>query len=214
MVCYFSFIRTVIVVEAVLFFLWAPPPSSLSSCSIYSACEVIFYGGVLLPPLPDRTLLFLPLKVFSTRVAIFVVVSFQWCTVSLPLRVYERHGACPCPEKLGSSVMWWVYIFKNKITPIVWIMSIIVILNFCCWWWLYIYFSVQQCTVNENHSFIVGFHFLWICCLCSTCCTETFQRKKQKPLPLLFRLFCSFFFWSHTPFPPASILWALLLLSP
>lgn len=78
------------------------------------------------------------------------------------------------------------YIFL-KITPIVWIMSLIVILNFCCWWWwLYIFFSsVQQCTVMTTILFYCRISFLWLFFLCSTCCTETFQRKSNCPFQLI-----------------------------
>lgn len=110
---------------------------------------------------------------------------------SFPLRVYERHGACLCPEMLGSSVMWWVYIFK--ITPIVRIMSIIVILNFAVDDDYIYFFSVQQCTVMKTILFYCRISFLWICCLCSTCCTETFQRKQEIPLLLSFLFFFFFF---------------------
>lgn len=134
---------------------------------------------------------------------------------SFPLRVYERHGVCLCPEMLGSSVMWWVYIFKNN--PHSSDYEHNSNLKFCCWWWLYIFFSVQQCTVMKTVLFYCRISFLWICCLCSTCCTETFQRKQEILLPVI--LFClfllGFFFFSvlsQLSFP-ADILWALLILS-
>ena len=142
-----------------------PPPSLLSSCSIYSACEVIFFRGnpiglknwchhAVSPSAPRPS----PLQSVFNSSCHFCRVSFQWCTV-FPSES-ERHGACPCPEMLGSSVMWWVYIFKKKITPIVWIMSIIVILNFAVDDdYIYIFFS-SAVHCYENHSvFIVGFCF-------------------------------------------------------
>lgn len=141
------------------------------------------------PPLPPSLLL----RVFSTRVAIFVVVNFQWCTV-FPLRVYERHGACLCPEMLGSSVMWWVYIFENNPHSLHYEHNSN--LKFCCWWWWsYIFFSVQQCTVMKTILFYCRISFLWICCLCSTCCTETFQRKQE----ILLLFFFSFFGCPNCP---------------
>lgn len=160
-----------------MLFCFSFDPPSLSSCSIYSACEEIFKGKYYCPPplpYPPPSSVFNPSCHFC-RGQFPVMYSF-------PLRVYERHGACLCPEMVGSSVMWWVYIFK-KITPIVRIMSIIVILNFCCWWWwLYIFFS-SAVHCYETILFYCRISFLWICCLCSTCCTETFQRKQEIPIP-------------------------------
>lgn len=68
-------------------------------------------------------------------------------------------------------------------------MSIIVILNFAVDDDDYIYFSVQQCTVMKTILFYCRISFLWICCLCSTCCTETFQRKQEIPFPTSYFFF-------------------------
>lgn len=168
----------------------------MSSCCFPSALPA-------LPPPPSPQSVFNPSCHFC-RGQFPVMYSF-------PLRVYERHGACLCPEMLGSSVMWWVYIFENN--PHSSDYEHNSNLKFCCWWWwwwLYIFFSVQQCTVMKTILFYCRISFLWICCLCSTCCTETFQRKQE--ILLLVVVFFFFFLLSQLSFP-ADILWALLILS-
>lgn len=74
-------------------------------------------------------------------------------------------------------------------------MSIIVILNFAVDDDYIYFFSVQQCTVMKTILFYCRISFLWICCLCSTCCTETFQRKQEIPLLWYFSFFSLFFFF-------------------
>lgn len=183
---------------------------SLSSCFIYIACEVIFRGntsgfknGQLAVSL--CFLVFSPFRVFSPSCH-FCCGKFP-VMYSFPLRVYKRHGTCP--EILGSPVMWWIYIFKNN--PHRSDYEHNSNLKFCCWWWwLYIFLSVQQCTVTKTFPFYRRLSFLWICCLCSTCCTETFQRNQEIPLSQIFFFFL--FVLSQLSFP-ANVLWALLILS-
>lgn len=78
--------------------------------------------------------------------------------VQFSLRVYDWHGACLCPEMLGSSVMWWVYIFKNNphssdFEP----NSNLKFFAVDDDDYMFCFFSVQQCTVMR--TIIVGFHF-------------------------------------------------------
>lgn len=65
------------------------------------------------------------------------------------------------------------------------------------------FFSVQQCTVMKTILFYCRISFLWICCLCSTCCTETFQRNQE--IPLLF--FCFVLFLLICLFPTVLSIW-------
>lgn len=73
-------------------------------------------------------------------------------------------------------------------------MSIIVILNFAVDD-DYIYFSVQQCTVNENHCFIVGFHFYGYAVCVLHVVLKHFRENKRTIL---------FFFFSPPPPPTCS----------
>lgn len=61
-------------------------------------------------------------------------------------------------------------------------MSIIVILKFAVDDDYIYFFQFSSALLQKPFSFIVGFMDLWICCLCSTCCTETFQRNQEIPL--------------------------------
>lgn len=89
-----------------------------------------------------------PSQVFSARVAIFVVVSFQWCTVFSPQSLRATWSmSVSWNGRLLCHVMS-IY-FLKRITPIVWIMSLMVILNLAVDD-DYIYFSVQQCTVMKT----------------------------------------------------------------
>lgn len=111
--------------------------------------------------------------------------------VQFSLRVYDWHGACLCPEMLGSSVMWWVYIFKNNphssdFEPNSNLKFFAVDDDDD---YMYFFFS-SAVHCYENHYCRIS--FLWIFFLCSTCCTETFRSK----IPTLSS--------------PAEILWALL----
>lgn len=115
---------------------------------------------------------------------------------SSPLRFYDWHGACLCPEMIGSSVMWWVYIFKNN--PHSSDYEPNSNLKFCCWWWLYIYFSVQKCTVMETIVLIVGFHFFGYFCVLHVV-LKHFRENEPPPHTHTGFIFCIVFF------PPPSL---------
>lgn len=100
--------------------------------------------------------------------------------VQFSLRVYDWHGACLCPEMLGSSVMWWVYIFKNNphssdFEP----NSNLKFFAVDDDDYMYFFFS-SAVHCYENHYCRIS--FLWIFFLCSTCCTETFRSKNTHPI--------------------------------
>ena len=127
-----------------------------------------------------------------------------FCFFFFPLRVYERHGACLCPEMLGSSVMWWVYIFKNNphssdyehiSNPKILLLMMMII---------YIYFfSVQQCTVMKT---ILFYCRIFICMDMLFCVLHVVLKHfRENEIPLLvnfffFFLFFNFFFIPNCPF--------------
>ena len=91
-------------------------------------------------------------------------------------------------------------------------MSIIVILNFCCWWWwLYIYFSVQQCTVMKKpFCFIVGFHFYGYAVCVLHVVLKHFGEKTWDPSPgdlFFFLSFFLFFFFFNRLIPTVFSSW-------
>lgn len=146
----------------------------------------------------EETLLATVISLFSSFLPLFPE---PFCRGQFPvmysflLRVYERHGACLCPPSCDE------YIFL-KLTPIVPNMSI----N-----------SINLAVDEDDYIFSSAVHcyqiqlfycrsILLICCLCSTCCTETFRRKRDSsPIP------CDIFFYLETDL--SLILWALLCLS-
>lgn len=131
---------------------------------------------------------------------------------SFPLRVYDWHGACLCPEMLGSSVMWWVYIFK-KITPstphssdyepnstltfffFFFLLLMMKMMMIIC---IIFFVLAHQCTVIT--TIIVGFHFYGYSFCVLHVVLKHFRVSPPPPSPLLLCL----------PPPPAEILWALL----
>ena len=141
-----------------------------------------------------------PLSVFSNPFSLFSFFFFfflSWSVSSdvqfFPLRVYERHGACLCPEMLGSSVMWWVYIFKNNphssdyehiSNPKILLLMMMII---------YIYFfSVQQCTVMKT---ILFYCRIFICMDMLFCVLHVVLKHfRENEIPLLVNFFFFFLF--------------------
>lgn len=51
------------------------------------------------------------------------------------------------------------------------------------------FFQFSSALLWKPFCFYCRISFLWICCLCSTCCTETFQRKQEFPLLMIIIIF-------------------------
>lgn len=112
---------------------------------------------------------------------------------SFPLRVYERHGACLCPEMLGSSVLWWVYIFKNNPhssdyehnSDLKFLLLMMII---------YIYFfQFSSALFWKPFCFLVGFHFYGYA-VCVLHVVLKHFRENKRSLPWWYTVF--FFFFS------------------
>lgn len=143
-----------------------------------SLCSLAFY-----PPPPEipSECFFKPELPFFCRGQFPVMYSF-------PLRVYERHGACLCPEMLGSSVMWWVYIFKNNPhssdyehnSNLKFLLLMMII---------YIFFQFSSALLWKPFCFIVGFHFYGYAVCVLHVVLKHFRENKRS-------LSCDVFFFS------------------